>query len=428
MKKQHPKLDGDSFKHLEAEKIHFNHKWDKNPSRQKAKSEYKPILSGDENLANPFGFQGVPFQGLTRKVTDNQKIIFQNKESNFRNFDAASTELFYKGFTSKFGYQKDSMASYCTGVAAPSFKQIKHPTPEYQNLEVERAKSNDAMEYSDYFDYISSKAQEISKGKETSWEEFNVNITCIPPEKQPQLAKEELKYKSENYIQDLSLTLNSMDPTTISKTETQELDYSFLQTHLLNLAPSQISSNPSFSFKGNPRPLEELKSNTSLKNSYSSDGLNNTLKPTIQKDQHSNPDQAVKKINLGELQSPKSMQSLSNFNLPASQSETSTQTKPLETPKLICSKSAKGSDLEENFSNLTNQIKIFSIMDAFSLSMGKLGDSCTEDFILSHQKQGQLNNMALFTQIGNMIYALTDFVTEKLSISSFSAQVKFTCT
>ena len=64
-------------------------------------------------------------------------------------------------------------------------------------------------------------------------------------------------------------------------------------------------------------------------------------------------------------------------------------------------------------------------MDAFSLSMGKLVDSCTEDFILSHQKKRELNKMTLILQIGNMVHALTDFVNAKLSVSSLSVQVTF---
>ena len=259
MKKQDHKLDGNSFKHLEAEKIHFSYKLEENLSGQKPQSAYKTLLSKDENLPYPFYFQGVPFQGPTRKVTDIQKISFQNKESNFRYYDAASTGFSYEDLSSKFGCQRDSIASYYTGVAAQSFKQSEHPAPECHNKEVERAKSNDAMEYSDYFDYISNKAQETSKGKETSWEEFNVKSTCFPPEKQPQLAKEKQKLKFENSIQDLSMTLNSTGPTFISKTETQQLEHSFLQTHLLNLAPCQISSNLQVGFKGNPRPLKKWK-------------------------------------------------------------------------------------------------------------------------------------------------------------------------
>ena len=399
VEKQEPKRDGYCYQHSDAENIKFSYKSAGNPYRQETNCTLKPILPKDENLSYPFGYQKCPISGTSRKVKGNQQCVFHNKELKSRNFDTVSTELIYKCQTSNFGCHKCSKASYCAGDSFQSFKEFEHLATEHLDMEVEITESIHAMEQSDYIDYISSKLEETCGEKEILLEGIGEKISCTSIEKQTQQTKGKTNISLESSIQNTSLT-------TVSTFQTKkiELEYSSSQIHLLSMAPIQISPVSLICSKENHGLLYPNENLLSYKNSDLLNKFKKTTKPTMQKDQHSNPDQVVKtkEVVLEELQSPKSMQLLSNFNSSASQSELSTQTKPLETPKWICLKSARGFDLADTF-------------------------SCTEDFILGHQKQRQLNKMALFTQIGNMVYALTDFVTEKLSISSISAQVRFIC-
>ena len=117
------------------------------------------------------------------------------------------------------------------------------------------------------------------------------------------------------------------------------------------------------------------------------------------------------------------MELMSHCTSLSSQKESSTPTKPLGTPTLICSRSPEGSDLVENCLDLTNQLKVFSIMDAFSLSMGKLGDSEIDNFLLCHQKLTEMNKLTFISQIGNMASAVTDFVSVQLSTAALPVQV-----
>ena len=422
VEKLNPKQYGDGLQHLEAQKFNSSLKLKENCPRQEPKCASKPILSKEENLPFSFGSPRGPVQGPRGKVTDNLPSSYQGKEFKSKNFDTSSTEFINKELNSKFGNQRNTKGSYCSDLAAQpsfqSFKQRKHLTTEYLHMEVEKAEYNVSMENSDYFDYDPCKAQEIREEKVSSSEQYNDNITYFPPEKQTQQTKEDTKLKSRSSI-------------FTSKAGTQEFDYSFSQTFLPTLTPIQISPNPLICLKENPRlwePDETLLISKKLsKNLDLLETQDNALKKNIQNDYHFNQDQIVNtdKVILGKLQNPESMELMSNSTTPSSQTGSITPTKPLGTLSLICSKSARGSDLEENFSNLTNQLKIFSIMDAFSLSMGKLGDSCTEDFILSHQKRRELNETILISQIGNMVNALTDFATSKLSVSLLSVQVTF---